>query len=437
MVGWTRAMVNVASIDHYRQQFQHAKPNFVATELLEKRREQALEQFLAAGFPTRRDEDWKYLNLHQLSQQGFVYNPTQAVTTEPSTIPLDCYQLCIQDGQVIETEQYPDSFKASVQLYSLRDLLIQAPAWWQDYVAELPTAPHALAALNQAFMQDGYVVVLAAGVCLDKPLLIQHKTTSTQFVPRSNFIIAAEGSQATIIEHYVGQSSYFVNTQTDCLLKADAHLQHYKIIAESSAGYHIGLTQATQCRNSQFSSFSFALSGALVRSDTRSVLTEPKASCAFYGLSLACQNEVFDHHTIIEHAADETQSNEFYKAVAAHHAQIVFNGKIRVPQGVKKINSEQQNRNLLLSSNAEIDSKPELEIFADDVKCSHGAAIGELDQAALFYLQSRGIALPDARQLLLNGFIKEIMHKVNNTNLKSWLFLLHHDKLQQLEASYD
>ncbi len=229
-----------------------------------------------------------------------------------------------------------------------------------------------------------------------------------------NLIILSENSQATIIESYIGldDSDYFTNTVTEVCMKQNAHLQHYKIQQESMQGYHVGNLNIAQAQDSNVESHSISLGGALVRNDIHSCLEATGAEIMMNGLYMATGRQHVDNHTRVDHLKPNTRSHEIYRGVLNDHARGVFNGKVVVHKDAQKTDAVQSNANLLLSDNAEVDTKPELEIYADDVKCAHGATVGQLDQDMLFYLRSRSIDETTAKSLLTYAFAGEVIRKI-------------------------
>ena len=238
-----------------------------------------------------------------------------------------------------------------------------------------------------------------------------------------NLIIAEPGACATIIEDYQGTSNtvYFTNAMTEVHLGANAHLTHYKIQREGRAAYHVSEVAVEQAANSTFDSHSFSVGGQWVRSDTVVSLNESGADCKLNGVYAPSNGQHIDHHTCVFHNVPNCTSDEDYKGILSGQSRAVFNGKVIVAKGADKTTAKQQNKNLLLSLGAEIDTKPELQIFADDVVCSHGATVGQLDETALFYLEARGIDPVDARRMLVQAFATDNLRRVTYAPIVSLL----------------
>lgn len=408
--------------EFYYKQFEQWQSALPGCERIQALRMAAIQDF-SANFPTRKTENWKYFSLNQLHAQSI-----NSATTEPVLgQDTDAYTIEFVNGKLRTTVDAP--FK----IHTLAEVLASTPEWLQIF---LSYHHDALYALNRAFMHAGLVIHIPANTELDKPIRIRHEVNQAQFTPINHFILLEDNARAVLVEEYHGDcGEYFVNTATHCQLQASSHLEHIKIINEHANSHHIGATFVRQNQQSHYRAFSFCLNGGKLRNDYYCQLQQEHSCAELFGTVLANHTEVMDNHTAIEHLAANTQSREYYKGIASDKARIVFNGKIRVVENAQQIRSEQQNKNLLLSNSAEIDSKPELEIFADDVKCSHGAAIGELDKDALFYLQSRGVNYEQAKAMLLQAFIDEILDKLEIKHLQVLLRDYHYNKLMNMEIS--
>jgi len=238
-----------------------------------------------------------------------------------------------------------------------------------------------------------------------------------------NLIVAERSSRGTVIESYValGEATYFTNAVTEIVVEEGAHLTHLKVQRESSRSFHVGTIEARQARDSHFVSFSFATGASLARTNVFTVLGGPGAGATLNGLYMVNGQQHVDHQTRIEHAEPDCFSRELYKGVLDGASHGVFNGKVYVRPVAQKTDGKQSNNNLLLSPHARVDTKPQLEIFADDVKCTHGATIGRIDETALFYMKSRGINAPAARQLLTYAFAADVLETIENNAVKQQL----------------
>jgi Fe-S cluster assembly protein SufD len=290
----------------------------------------------------------------------------------------------------------------------------------------------AFAALNSAFVDDGAYVRVRDGVVLDTPLqlLFVSSAVTASSAPAATMtthprtlVVLGANSQSQIVETYVGLpgQGYFTNAVTEVFVGENAVLDHYKVQEESVEAFHIASMHVRAARNANFSSHSFALGGKLVRNDAVATMAGAGSECTLNGLYLADGDRLVDNHTTIDHAEPHCPSHEVYKGIIGGKARAVFNGKIIVRPDAQKTDAKQTNRALLLSDGATINTKPQLEIFADDVKCTHGAAIGQLDEDALFYLRARGLTLQDARDMLIHAFAGEILDRVRIEPLRAAL----------------
>ena len=252
-----------------------------------------------------------------------------------------------------------------------------------------------------------------------------------------HLVILEEGSSASLIEDYQGDehTCYVSNTITEVSLAAHTKLTHYKIQRESKMAYHMGHIAVKQAKGSQLDSHLFSVGGKWVRSDMTIELQEPDAQCLMNGIYTPADLQHMDHHTLVVHEAPSCRSEQDYKGILSGRSRAVFNGRVIVAKGAQHTEAKQQNKNLLLSKNTEIDTKPQLEIFADDVICTHGATVGQLDEEALFYLATRGIGRADASRYLVRAFAAENIRTMGNTTLAEWVGTLLNDRMKCDEQS--
>jgi Fe-S cluster assembly protein SufD len=294
------------------------------------------------------------------------------------------------------------------------------------YLTTLAPADIAFTALNTAFMTEGALIHIPADVVVERPIHLLYVTDSEGArgvtYPRT-LIVAGHHSHATVLESYVavGDAVYFTDAVTEVDVAEGAHLAHYRVERESDRAYHVGTTEVRQARDSRYHSFSFATGAALARVNVYDVLAGPGCEATLDGLYLADGTQHIDHQTRIEHVAPHCASREVYKGVLDGAAHGVFNGKVYVHPEAQKTDGKQTNNNLLLSDQAHADTKPQLEIFADDVKCTHGATVGRLDEVALFYLKSRGIDPVTARTLLTYAFAADVIQRIDNDTVRAGL----------------
>jgi Fe-S cluster assembly protein SufD len=294
---------------------------------------------------------------------------------------------------------------------------------------------NAFTALSTAFMQDGALVSIPDGTVLKDPIHLLFVSTeagvSAVSHPRNLFLLG-RNSQASIVESHRSLASgvCFTNAVTEVLLGENAVLDHHHLQDERPGSYHIGATHVRQERNSNYTSHSVSLGGALVRNEIVAVLDGEGAECTLNGLYLATGKQHVDNHTVIDHAKPRCNSHELYKGILDGTARGVFNGKIVVRKDAQKTDAKQTNKNLVLSDGASIDTKPQLEIFANDVKCTHGATVGQLDDEAIFYMRSRGIGEGKARDILIDGFAGDVVDRIRIAPLRDALHDIIHRRLE-------
>jgi Fe-S cluster assembly protein SufD len=380
-------------------------------------REAAFARFAKLGLPTTQDEEWKYTSLAQLGQLRF--EPAAETTVHE----IDRWTLgdCAARLVFVNGRYRPElSLRAPDGAFigSLRAVLAERPELvLRELARHADWQRDALTTLNTAFIEDGAFIHLPAGAVLQAPIHLLYVSTApgkpTLSQPRT-LIVAGAGSQATVVETYAGVSDevYFTNAVTEVVLGENARLDHYKLQEESGRAYHIALTQVHHGRDSRFTSHSVALGAALARNEVRALFASEGSECTLNGLYMATGKQHLDNRTLIDHKSPRCTSRELYKGVLDGQSRGVFSGRVLVRQDAQKTDASQTNKNLLLSDDAVVDTKPQLEIFADDVKCAHGAAVGQLDDNALFYLRSRGIGQEAARSLLTYAFASEMVNLV-------------------------
>jgi Fe-S cluster assembly protein SufD len=378
----------------------------------------AANDFAQRGLPTPRIEAWKYTNLNALKKVDFSWLP-EAAQVDKGSLPALVYGRESQHRLVFVNGAYRadlSDFNAlpdAVEVLSFADALTSRPDLLETHLGRLGGG-QPLAALNAALMRDGYVLRIPEGVTVDEPIEVLWVGTGGERPPAyhpRNLILAEAGSRATVIEHHVGLciGGYFSNVVTEVEVGPGAILRHAKIQDESREAFHIATTNARVDADGLFDSFALLLGGKLSRNEIHVVLDAEGADCRLNGAYLMKGDQHCDTTTFIDHAKPKTTSKELYKGVLDGRARGVFQGKIIVRPGAQQSDGQQMNRALLLSPDAEIDSKPELEIYADDVKCSHGATAGEIDAEQLFYLRARGIPDTQARRLLVEAFLGEVI----------------------------
>jgi len=418
--------MNTGSVEHYRAEMEALSGQLPGSGLdwLADRRRQALSNFEALGFPTTRDEDWKYTNVQPIVKHAFRPVTETCVGLLPEDLDLfvcrsmNCHLLVFVNGRFAPQLSDAGRLDEGIDVTSLGLALEAEPDSLQPYLAQFADAgANGFSALNTAFMGDGALVRLPANSRIPDPVHLLFVSTKSQDEVMSqprNLIVAGENSQATVVESYVGigDAAYFTNAMTEIRLDAGANLEHYKLQEESRKAYHVSSTQVSLQRNSRFLSHSVSIGGRLARNDINAVFEGEGGECSLNGLYLANGRQHVDNHTRIDHAVPRCTSREYYKGIINDHGRGVFNGFVYVHPDAQHTDAQQSNSNLLLSPDAEIDTKPQLEIYADDVKCSHGATVGQLDEDMLFYLRTRGIGEATARGFLTYGFAQDVIERM-------------------------
>lgn len=387
------------------------------------------EVFQKQGLPTRQHERWKYADLAFLANKKF--SPVQVGdAVDPNLISrfrLDenSILLVMINGEFAPSLSDINRLPANMQVCAMREVAKEAADLLKQFSTEkMDAKKYPFAHLNATSWTDGLFIHVPPQLHLAQPLhLLSIVTDSNEFIANpQHLLMFGEGSHVTLLEEHVAMvdSAYLMNTVTTLILAKDALLTHYKIQNESEQAVHLAHTFVRQMENSSLSFTNFSQGSLFARDEWVVALQEPHANCStagFYQPNRA--HQYVDHHIDIHHLASRTTSEMLYKGTVDQNARAVFNGRLYVEKDAQKIVAYQANHNLLLSNTAEIYSKPELEIYADDVKCKHGATTGQLDLDALFYLRSRGIDEADARAILLQGFAEEIMQRVTHANIRA------------------
>jgi len=401
-------------------------------------RDTAMARFAELGFPTTRDEEWRYTNIAPITGTAFArangasngYTDI-AIAIEPFTgWDAGGARLVFVNGRFVSSLSERGTLPTGITVGSLADALESGSPMTEAHLAQHAGFEHdALTALNTAFLQDGACIHVAKGTVVETPIHLIFATTSDGqslvSYPR-NLIVADASSQVTVIESHVGLGgeACWTNAVTEIVAGENAVVDHYKIERESESaagGYHIGTVQLHQYGNSNVTSHTLALGGALVRNNINTLLDAEGCASTMNGLYILGGSQHVDNHLRVEHAQPRCNSREFFKGVLDDHARGVFAGRIVVHKDAQKTDAKQTNQNLLLSEDALIDTKPQLEILADDVKCTHGATIGQVDEDAIFYLRTRGIAETAARSLLVYAFASEGLDDVRVPALRDHL----------------
>ncbi|HEY6293497.1 MAG TPA: Fe-S cluster assembly protein SufD [Terriglobia bacterium] len=403
-------------------------------------RRAAIDRFGDLGFPTTHHEEWRFTNVTPIARTLFV--PAKAPSEFLSVRLSDgmawlkgCHVLAFLNGRKGELE--PDGMPSGVSVGNLAQALSGTlpstdPAVEAHLARHAGYEDHAFVALNTGLFEDGALIQVAPNAVVNQPIVLLFATIpgaeSTLTHPR-NLVLVGAGAQASFIEIHVGFDGsrgkspviYFTNAVTEVVAGENAIVDYTRIQDETDHGFHVGILQVEQGRSSSVTTHSIALGGRLDREEVRAVLNGEGAEALLHGLYVIGGHQHVDNHTLIDHAKPHCSSREVYKGVLDGHAAGVFNGKIAVRKDAQKTDSKQSNKNLLLSEDATINTKPQLEIYADDVKCTHGATIGQIDPEAVFYLRSRGLGLEEARNLLIRAFADDILDRIKFEPLRSGL----------------
>lgn len=405
---------------------------------LHKIRRQAIENFQQNGVPTVRHEDWKYSNVMFLNKYSFDLNESSNNVTheliEKKSIPgTSDNRVVFINGHYSENfSNYDDS---SIILKPLKKAFLEDTTELTNYFGRLVnTESHPFAAVNTALAMDGLLLKVEKNKAFDKPIELLNIVDSTDYSIQSNIrniVVAEEGSKGSLLikNITIGDNQSLFNTTNEIFVAKNAKFELFNIQNDKNNSNVINLTEAQQDRDSEFTDHTITLNGGFIRNDLRTKLAGENSVSNYNGLYLLNDRQHADNHTFVDHAVAHCNSNEYYKGILDDKAKGVFNGKVLVRQDAQKTDAYQQNRNLILSDLASMNSKPELEIYADDVKCSHGATTGKIDETALFYMRQRGLPEAKARALMQYVFAMEVVNKINNDQIKDHFGKLILDKL--------
>lgn len=396
-------------------------------------RRAALAQLQAAGLPAARDEEYKFTNLTKALVKNIDFDqPIPAFSLDASAISsiqvegLDAYKLVFLNGEYNAPLSDPIAIEGLTVL-PFQTALKEKQDVVEEYFgkkADLEADP--FIAMNTAFSMNGVFIQIADKVRVDKPIalyFIGDCANAQLSYQIRNLVVAGKFTQATIIEKFdnIGAHESFTNVVNEFSVDDSSHIQYFKIENDTDKAYHVSNTYASQAASSTFTANTIALNGAMVRNNLNIKIDGEGCEAHMNGLYVLKGKTHVDNHTVVDHAKPNSYSNELYKGIMDDKSRGVFNGKIFVRQDAQKTNAFQSNKNVLLSDNATINTKPQLEIWADDVKCSHGCTTGQLDQDALFYLQTRGIQKDKARAILLRAFASDVLENIDNEAIKKYL----------------
>jgi Fe-S cluster assembly protein SufD len=399
---------------------------------IHQKRKEALSNFSKLEFPTTKDEEWKYTSIAPILKYNFI------PSFEKRTIKKEFIKSLLFDemehslivfinGRYSEGNSILLNLPEGVIVGSIaeeiknkNEVLLKYFGKYADHQNQIFTA------LSTAYTEDGAFIYIPAEKIVEEPIHIIFITDSSNekvLTQPRNLFIAEKNSQVTIIEHYVSidQGIYFTNAVTEIVAEENAVVDHIKLQEESKKAFHIARMEVDQEKNSNFSSHLISTGAELTRNDFNARFNDEGGECTLNGLYMIDSNQLFDAHTLMDHAKPHCNSHEHYKGILDDKSRGVFNGKVIVRQDAQKTNAFQENNNILLSDNAMVNTKPQLEIFADDVKCSHGATIGQMDDEAKFYLKSRGIGEEASKRILLHAFASDVVTSIKIESVRNYI----------------
>ena len=425
-------MTTLAPADAYADAFEAVRRTAPVPASVAELRGRAMERFTALGVPTTRDEAWRFTNVAPIANTAFALAaPAEREAAAADVAPHAAagvgtgQTLLFVNGTCVAPASDTSALPAGVEVASLADVLAADAGGAARQTVESHLASgagidkDAFTALNTALLRDGAVVRVPANTVVEQPIQLLFVTSPppgggpVMTHPRV-LVVVGENAQVRLVETYGGggEAPYLTNAVTEVIAGPGAVVDHYKTVRESPAAYHIASMHVRLGRAARFSSHAVTLEGAIVRNEAQALLDGEGVECTLNGLYLASGRRLVDNHTTIHHAQPHCSSHELYKGILDGEARAVFNGKIIVAIDAQKTDAKQTNKALLLSEDAQINTKPELEIFADDVKCTHGATVGQLDEDALFYLRARGLGLEQARNVLIHAFAGDLLNRI-------------------------
>lgn len=421
----------ITSLDGAFQSFETAL-NGERNSAIHKIRKEAFSSFKDQGFPTLKNEEWKYTNVNPILKSGVIESEPHAssITKEdvvPFLIPnLEAETVVLVNGK-LDKGLSTISDVNGLTIKGFNEALKEDKSTIEKYFAQYGDyKANAFTALNTAFANDGLFIHIEKGKTIEKPIVILQLTDATKgtaFYQPRQLIVAEQNSEAKILEIQasLGENENFGNVVSEIKVAQEARLEFYKLQNDSENSSLVDTIEVAQEASSLFSCYTLSLNGKVIRNNTNILLDGENIESHMYGLYLLKGTTHVDNHTLADHAKPNCFSNELYKGIMQDKSTGVFNGKVMVRQDAQKTNAFQSNNNLLLSDDASINTKPQLEIFADDVKCSHGATTGQLDEDALYYLRSRGISKEKAKALMVRAFAEDVIQEVKIDPFKKHL----------------
>ena len=423
--------------------FSQPAPAAATPVWLQQMRQTGAERFADAGFPTLQDEDWRFTNVAPIAKLNFLraslvaFNGAETRALNKSVFAsLPGHRLVFVNGFFSEKHSTLQPVADGVRIENLSAALRKDAALLQKHLGQYAhPASNAFAAMNQAFFSDGAFIFVPKGTEVTELVQLIHISSATQngetILPR-NLIIAESNTKLTVVESYIGirDVSYFTNGVTEIYAGENAVIEHVKVQDEATSAFHIATIAGEFGRTSKVRLHSIALGAKLSRNNIRTKLAGEGLECVLNGLYLTKDEQLADHHMLVEHAQPHCASHEYFNGILDDKSKGVFHGRIYVHPIAQKTDAKQTNKNLLLSDDATADTKPQLEIYADDVKCTHGATIGQLNQESIFYLRARGIGSDMARQMLIHAFAGEIIERIQYEPARTVIDKLVWDRLE-------
>ncbi len=429
--------------DWYTSNFEkfESSLNGEADSYLHAIRKNAIEEFNQKGFPTTKNEEWKYTNVNPVLNYNFI--PSR-FAKDFSIDKKEIQKYLIEGVEFnlivfvngVYNKEFSSVKEKNLTVETLSESFKNDSEFIKQNLGKYLAANDGFTALNTAFAFDGAVIKVKDNAVIENPVMLLYLNGSYEeniLTQPRNLIFAGKNSQVKFLEsfHCISEKEYLFNAVTEIILEENAFVKFYKIQDELDSAFHINRTQVHQQRSSNFEAVTITLAGKIVRNDLNAILAGENSEAHMYGLYITEEKHHVDNHTLIDHAVANCHSNELYKGILSDESRAVFNGKVMVRKDAQKTLAYQSNKNLLLSKSAKIDTKPQLEIFADDVKCSHGATVGQLDESMVFYLQSRGISRERAISILINAFASDVVEMIKIEPLQEQLENLILEKLHR------
>lgn len=429
-----KAVQPAAAAERFAASIERLESTIVRSETLwlQRLRKSAWARHRALGLPGSRDEEWRQTSVSAIGAAEL----TRADDADPELVARFLEsprfasggaRLVIANGRVVSSLTSTAALAPGATLCGLAEALRSTPEAVQPHLAQLASwEDRSFTALNTAIFEDGAFLTIPAGVTIAAPCHLIHLVSShgasAAVFPR-NLLVVGEGAQVTVIESYFGLEDdvYFCAPVTEIVAADSARVKHWRVQRESRRAWHVAAVHSRQGRDSRIESLNVSLGAVLARNDIGAVLAGPGSECTLDGLYVADGAQHVDNHTVLDHAVPDSVSHEMYKGVLSGSARAVFNGRIIVRTDAQRTDAKQSNRNLLLSGDAVVHTRPQLEIYANDVKCTHGATIGRLDDDALFYLRSRGIGKSAARDILIHAFTGSLLGRISDAPLRDWI----------------